>query len=386
MVVPNMQTAYLKWQAVWGKHRLTIIFGLVYVVLSLFAIAHFLNSSYLGDRYFKTNFDGMYEGTTFKPFVYRQLVPSLARAATAVSPESLKGWVNDGIEAIRKDPAYDIWRTTMPWLDKAFPSTGKHYQRIVTILIIYGCLWGYIWALMALSRQVFPISPAMEYMTPVFGVLLISCMSYPFQYVYDIPVLFLSTACFYYLASRRWIPYLLFFFLGCLNKETIGFVFVFSAIWFFRRLDWRTYINLMLAQYIIFALVRILLLYIYSANAGEYVKNHLFRVLPGDIFTTSQYVRMMHICWIFFLLTFQWPKKPAFLKCGLWLLLPMYVCYLFYGMPGEYRVFFDVLILPLLLGVHTLVEASGLARSPFFSSPSLKSTSTPIGNNHDSSD
>jgi hypothetical protein len=227
---------------------------------------------------------------------------------------------------------------------------------------------------------------AMACFAPVFGMLLISSFSYPFQYIYDIPVLFLSTACYYYMLKRRFTAYLLMFALACLNKESAVFVFLFFGIWFFNKLDKRSYINLLLLQYLIYALIRIGLVYLYSESPGEYLKNHLFRVLPGDVFTTSQFDRIITLAVMFFLLTYQWAKKPAFLKCGLWLLPAMYVAYLVYGMPHEYRVFFDVLPLPLLLCVHTLVETTGLARSPFFAPPRPISSTLMAGIDHDSRD
>jgi hypothetical protein len=131
-------------------------------------------------------------------------------------------------------------------------------------------------------------------------------------------------------------------------------------------MDWKAYVNLWVLQYLIYAIVRIFLLYTYAGNEGEYLKNHLFRVLPGDVLTTSKYERILTLSFIFLMLTYQWQNKPDFLKCGLWLIPFMYVAYLIYGMPGEYRVFFDILPLFVLLGVHTLVAASGLDSTPLF--------------------
>jgi hypothetical protein len=380
--MPNLAIAYQKWQDVWQKRRLTIVFGTVYLLLSCFAMTHFLNSSFLGDRYFKTTFDGMYEQTTYKPFVYRQLIPAAARILTAISPQVVQDYVNDRVERFRRNPQMQTVHVTMPWTYRAFPSYGKHYQRIVTIVLIFGCMWGYIWALARLARELFPISRAMACFAPVFGVLLISSFSFPFQYVYDIPVLFLSTVCYLAMATRNWRLFIGAYILACLNKETAIFMTLFFAIWFWGRLDKRSYINLLVMQYVIYALLRLGLLYLYQDNPGQYLKNHLFRVLPGDVLVTSQYERVFMIAWGFFLMTYQWAKKPAFLKCSLLLLPPMYVAYLLYGMPGEYRVFFDVLPLPLLLAVHTLVDGTGLGRAAFFNASSTPQT----GVIHDSND
>lgn len=360
------ETTLQRWQALWGRHRLAIVFGSVYLMLSLFAMVHFLNSSFLGDRYFKTAYDGMYDGTTHQPFVYRQLVPLSTRLLVAISPESLQVWVNDSVEAFRGNTQYEIWRITMPWLEHSFTSPGRHYQRIITMAIIYASLWGYVWALLSLARNLFPLSAAVAFFAPVFGLLAISSFSYPFQYIYDIPVLFLSTACYYFLAARRWRAYVLCFALACLNKETALFIALFSAIWLWKRLSKRGYINLMVAQYFVYAIIRLALLYAYQDNPGEYLKNHLFRTVPNEMLTLSNYERIFKIAFMFFLLTFQWNKKPAMLKCSLWLVPVMYAMFLLYGLPGEYRMFFDIMPLLLLLGVHTLVDGTGLSKAAFF--------------------
>jgi hypothetical protein len=75
---------------------------------------------------------------------------------------------------------------------------------------------------------------------------------------------------------------------------------------------------------------------------------------------------MINIAVLFFLMTYRWQEKPAFLKTGLWLLPLVYMAYVMHGNPGEYRVFFDVLPLIILLATHTLTQAAGFARLPFF--------------------
>jgi hypothetical protein len=367
--MPDMRGSLKVCRSFWERRKLDIVFISIYVLLSIYAMLHFMEVSYLGDRYFKTVFDGMYLGTTVKPFVYRQLVPSLTRAIVWLTPQTVIDGVNTWVSVIQYNYEMTKLPVALTFITRAFPYAGEHYQRVVTSCIIYGCLWGYIWALRRLAAELFPGNAAITYMAPVFGVLAISSFSFPFQYIYDIAVLFLSTACYYCLAARKWKTYFVFFFLACVNKETAIFIFLFSTIWFFRKMEWKMYVNFWVVQYLIYTIVRIFLLYEYIDNGGEYLRNHLFRVLPGDLMSISKYDRILTLSFIFIMLSYKWPDKPDFLKCGLWLMPPMYLAYLLFGMPGEYRVFFDILPLLVMLGVHTLVAASGIDRASLFNQP-----------------
>jgi hypothetical protein len=375
--MPDMQGCLKACRSFWEKRGLDIVFVSIYVLLSFYAMLHFMEASYLGERYFMTAFQGMYEGTAVKPFVYRQLVPSLTRAIVWITPQAVVDAINITITDLQWYYESTKLPTALTFILGAFPKTASHYPRLVTAILIYGFLWGYIWAFRRLATQIFPDNLAIIYLAPVFGILVISSFSYPFQYIYDIAVLFLSTACYYCLAARKWKTYLFFFILACFNKETAIFIFIFSVIWGFFHMERKTYVNLLVLQYIIYALVRLFLLNEYADNDGQYLKNHLFRTLPGDVMTASKYDRILTLSFIFLMLTYQWQNKPAFLKCGLWLLPLVYVAYVIFGIPGEYRVFFDVLPLFVLLGVHTLVAASGLDRAPLFSKHAI------AGKNHD---
>ena len=53
---------------------------------------------------------------------------------------------------------------------------------------------------------------------------------------------------------------------------------------------------------------------------------------------------------------YRWHAKPEFLRCGLWLFVPFTVLYLVGGFPGEYRVFYEVLPILVLITTASMVE------------------------------
>jgi hypothetical protein len=345
------------------RHRVMLVFLLVYVVLSSFVMLHFLSSSRLGDAFGRTRYDAMLEGKAWKPFAYRVLIPRATNMITAATPEALRDWVHFSAETALAGS--DTVRVYLPWLAEIYrgPTT---YPRIVTTLLIYACLWGYIWALFRLAHALFPRQPAVHWFAPVFGLLVIPSFSWQWLYIYDIPLLFFATACFYAMATRNLLLYLVFFLLACLNKETTIFILMFFALWFAGRMPKTQFALLLLAQFAIYLSIRLATVYIFKDNIGFHLENNVVQVLSRDLFAKSKFFMILSVSFFFFLLTFRWMDKPLFLKYGFFLLPPFFVAYVLHGWPGEYRVFFDVMPLLILLGVHTLIVGTGIADSPFF--------------------
>ena len=358
--------ALVSWRDMAVKCRLTLIFGAIYAVMSIFVMLHFLHGSNLGDVFYRTKFEAMYNGTAWKPFVYRILIPKTTRAIVEATPPDWYKAINDSLYGIKFNPAFDGVRDLFPWLKNVYPDPARIYPRAVMTLLIYACLWGYIWALYRLAGAVFPGNAAIRLFAPVFGLLIIPSFSWQFEYVYDIPVLFLSTLCYYFMATNRMKPYLVAFAFAVLNKESAVFILLFFTFWFFNRLDHRRFVTLWSAQCLIYALIKITLTINYLPNAGWLLEHNVTWVLTSDLFSRSGYLRILVICLGFFLLTFRWQEKPLFLKYVFWIMPFFYAAYMLFGVPGEYRVFLDMMPLLTLLGVHTLIEGTGIANSPVY--------------------
>jgi hypothetical protein len=348
------------------RRYISILFAAVYALMSIFVMLHFLHSSLLGDVFYRTQFEQMVNGTAWKPFVYRILIPKATQAITKATPEAWQNDINQNLQDLKFDQRLDSIRKAMPKLANAYPMSQQLYPRAVATLLIYACLWGYIWAMYRLAGSLFPGERAVQLFAPIFGMLLIPSFSWQFLYVYDIPVLFLSTACYYCMAERKIRAYLVFFTLACLNKESAIIILIFFTLWFYHRLPARHFVTLWAAQCLVYAIIKVGLTFTYYYNAGWFLENNIAQVLGRDLFSRSGYTRILTISIICFLLTFRWPEKPLFLKYVFVLLPCMYVAYVLFGYPGEYRVFFDILPLMALLGTHTLIAGTGISQSPVF--------------------
>lgn len=352
-------------------YRLPIVFSVAYLIFTSYAMLHFLHMSKLGDRYWKTGYERMLGGNAIKPFVYRVLIPKISDIIADITPDSWQ--VAFGGKAYPFFEAHVL--PTLPGLKDVYPDSESFYRRMATTLIIYGCLWGFVFALRALSFRLFPVDPAIAWFAPIFAMLIIPSFSYPWQYVYDIPVLFLASICYACLAAERFRWYLFFFILACINKETAIFIPVFFIIWFFRRMELTRYIELAIIQLLIYAIIRYTITYVFQDAAGPVLEDNFLKVLYSDVFSRSSYFRILSIALMFFLLTFRWPDKPLFLKYGLWLFPCIYLAYLLFGRQGEYRVFFDFMPFAVLLGTHTLIAGTGISQSPFFKDNPQKGSS-----------
>ena len=147
------------------KHRLLIIFGAVYVVMSAYVMLHFLHSSRLGDTYDRMEFAAMVSGTAWKPFAYRVLIPRTTLLIADVTPKpwqksignNFKGWLESS----------KFTKRALPWLAPLYEQDT--YLRLVASLLVYGCLWGYIVAMYWLAKHLFPAEQAIHYFAPIFG-------------------------------------------------------------------------------------------------------------------------------------------------------------------------------------------------------------------------
>lgn len=346
-----------------SKHRLLIVFGAVYFLLSLYVMIHFVvNSRSFGDEFHRLRYEDMLKGTAWNPFSYRVLIPKLTIAVRDMTPAIVQMEVAEDIRSGLKDNAF-IARY-MPQLIKAYE--GATFEKCITTLWNYLFLFGYAWLMFLLAKELFSDDYAIRWFAPIFGMLVVPSFSWQWVYIYDIPILCLSAACYYVLLTKQYGLFIPLFALATLNRETSIFIGIFFVIHYFRRMPAAHYWLMVALLALVYSVIRITLYYASVDNAGWFMEDNLVRMLSHDVFSKSNYARLLMIATGFFLLTYQWMEKPAFLKCGLWILPIFYVAYIKAGYPGEYRVFYDIMPLLVLLGTHTLIAGTGISQSPVF--------------------
>ncbi len=344
------------------------VFACVYVMCTAYAISYFFQNSSLGDQYPRTRFDAMVDGYAAKPFIYRQLVPLLIRSVDVITPPAFRDDVNEGMERFRfRQDLFWIQRY-MPWLNPTFPLKVTHYKRLVGSIFIIGFWIGYMAGLYYLAKELFPSQPAIALFAPIFGTLAFTSFGYQWQYIYDIPCLCLSTACFYFIYKQRFRMYLLIFLMASLNKETAIFSLVFFTVWHWNRLETKKFAILWALQCAIYLSVKISVSIYFMNNSGFFLEQNMPIVLARDVLGESNLYKMAVFAVMWLMFTYQWQEKPEFLKRTLVVLPLLYLAYFLYGYPHEYRVFFDMHGPLILLLTHTLIAGTGIGSVTLFQS------------------
>ena len=109
---------------------------------------------------------------------------------------------------------------------------------------------------------------------------------------------------------------------------------------------------MLVIQIVIYCIVRLILFYFFHENPGVFtnirlLKHNLF-LLPYPIGNAVGYLL------ITISILYKWGGEPLFLKCGLWMLLPLVSLCLLCGWLEELRDYYEVYPVVILLMVHTI--------------------------------
>jgi hypothetical protein len=288
---------------------------------------------------------GMFEGTASRPYVYRALLPATARLLVSVTPNSLKDRVDMRLQHT------DMGCSFLKYF-RVPPDFG--YEGVVVLALMLAALIGYVLFLSLLARELgFPGNVG-RHLAPVLGLLALPPF-FVFGYIYDFPVLFFMTCCLYLLVKRKFVAYLVVFTLACLNKETSILLLVAYGAAFFSILPARKYITLGVIQVGLFLSTKGAIEWVFRDNPGTVMivtAKAQFGTLLGGI----DYSQLL-LCVLFVLLLgYRWAEKSHFLKQALWMFVPLLILFMLGSCPGEYRVFYEVLPVAVLLVTDTLLR------------------------------
>lgn len=341
-----------------------LLFVLLYALFSLHTMQRFLLSSNFGDTNSRVTLSAMVNGYAHRPFVYRALVPKMIDLVVKSTPTDTRTAINTTLQ----QNFYANLLGARPALRATLAENGILYMRAVMASIIYLCLWGYIFLLYKLGALFFPKQWAMALFMPIVGLVMITAFADRGLFIYDFPVLFLCAACYYCLARQRWGWYFFWFILACFNKETTIFLFAFYTFWYFSRLDAKPFITYWTLQWIIFVVIRLFIVITFMNNPGFFLEDHMNWQISA-LFAGYNFKELSIYFVIIFLLTYHWRTKPLFARYVLTIFPLAYISYFVYGVPGEYRVFYDLFPLLTVLICDTLVRGTGVAKSAIFHRP-----------------
>ena len=337
------------------RYLLNITFFGLYTLFSLWAATALMSSSHMGDSWRGATLPAMVEGTAERPYVYRVLMPIAIKAIIALTPESIEHSINDTLA--KQDYS---WLPPDRRMQRALANKEALYMRLVAMLLMLACVMGFAFAMYRLGKQLYRGAPIIVHCVPLVALAMVSPLADRVAYIYDASTLALTAACFYTLYMAKWRWYYVWFFLACLNKESALFITIMFTVWQFGRMERKILFSHFITQLLTLSLIKLIIAYIFADNAGVFLKTDYqawqFDILWG-IYHWQTYLFLFVAS---FLLFFRFREKPDFARKGLWIVGLMWISYLLFGKPGEYRVFFEVVPIIALLATHTLAATTGI--------------------------
>lgn len=318
-----------------GSYIREFVFLLAGAFLCAILLVTFVHISGV-NRNSKAGFQEMLNGTAYKPYVYRALVPLSVRGILGILPASLE--VN-----LRKQLTESP--TIRRWLTVFNVAAELGLEALLVWGIMYFSLLGFCYSFRYLLSTVgglkSPVSLDLFSLLALFPLLLF----FGFGYIYDFTTLFLFTIGLACMACRKWHVYLPIFFLACLNKETtILLTLVFFVHYQERKRMLRPrFLTLLTLQFASYVLVKSWLFFRYQTNSGESVEIHLAEyqmVLQQHPWVGIASLTLFLI--ILLLVFYRWRQKPLFLRHATVMFPPLLVLTIPFGFPYEFRVFYEI--------------------------------------------
>jgi len=254
--------------------------------------------------------------TLFKPFVYRQLMPMLARSLT--------------------------------WL--GVPANWA----IVLVMTSAGVAFYY--ALRALTLHFYPFSNGEQLDLWVFALFVVGLSLFWFERLpSDWATAFLFTLAFLFLAQGKMLAYILLYPIVCLNRETAFLLTVFF-LFYVHKVYVPLDVAIFIYQVVVWFAVRISLMIIFLHNGG--LNAWISPLQNFQKFIAHPWHSLLHIVItviILYLVLKGWKRKPLFLRTAFVVMAPLLlIMYWILGQPFEVRVFWEVYPAAALLMLPTL--------------------------------
>lgn len=291
-------------------------------------------------------FGAMIYGKAPKPWVYRALLPFGVLTVASAVPKEAKSSLNQRI-----------------WESEAFKKLNKRWrweeslltEYLIACVFMYLSLVGFFFAFRYLFESIYKAPRMLLDSTSLLALLALPVMFRFYSYVYDLVTLFLFTLGLALMARNKWLLFFLIYTLACFNKETTILLTMLFVIYFWccsmSRLDKPLFTRLLLVQIGIFLGVRLVLFYFFHDNPGKFV----YLTLIKHNLTMAPYRIGSAVGFLFITLTilYKWKEKPLFLRCGLWMLVPLFSLCFFYGWLDELRDYYEVYPVVILLMAYT---------------------------------
>ncbi len=327
-----------------------ILYFIACILVAAIVYTSFLQGFTINER---TTLGKMVYATAHKPFVCRTLVPTTVRITTAcIPPEIQNNLITFTNQILEHYPGIN----KLNWFQQ-IENEIYYDESIVALIVLYVSLVGFTYAL---RYFIIGILSLPTWFSSIFS-LIMTFGLIPFfsdGYLYDLPGLCLFTFALGLMVRNRWYLYLLVYFFACLNKETTLLLTLIFIPYYFNRtkMNRDLYTKLLGAQLGMFILVKGMLHLLFWHNQGSPVEfNWQVNAIRVELqFEREPIITITSLAIIGFLVFYRWQEKPVFFKMSLWIIIPLFWLYLFFGNYGEWRVFYEVYPIFVAGAAHTI--------------------------------
>jgi hypothetical protein len=314
--------------SVWNKKN-TFIFASANILNSLWIFHVYLTIAPIG-YYQPANFSNILEGTAERPFIYRALIPLIAKTFSWLVPDKIVIW------AVKIPPP----------LKAAFERLSGEVHSKEAIVAIFAMFFSLV--AFGFVERTFTASLGLnkktQFVLPLFAQLMLLPLSYHFGYYYDLPQVLLVASSLLFLYRQNWPVYSLLFAITTLNKETTITLVIVYGIYYFSRLPRRKFLGLLLSQLLLYTLIRVPLIFLYRNNPGASIPSKL----GIQLYIYTEFPIILFITFLFFSIIFlyvfkRWKQVDEFLRASLAIFAVIFILFFLSGIPMEFRVFLDAL-------------------------------------------
>ena len=298
--------------------------------------------------YYRSKFLDMVNGTAYKPFVYRTLLPTTVRLISSMTPNQYRHAFNE-----IAGEQYSALFKNFGW------ETSAAYEYNIALILMLVSFMGFAHygaklVMLTCKLEETPIARGLL----VFSILL--CLPPFFKYTsfpYDPPQMFLFTMALYLLATSRYRNFIFVFIACCINKETAILLILLYAIIGYKKFSspWH-YWGILFGLIGGYAGIKFLFTLGFRSNPGSFVELQFFHNV--DLLTRGwTFTNVSVISIVILLLFYQWKEKPIFLKVSfLCIFPPLIIMTLFLGFIDEWRGYYEAYPIAFGLIVDSLLR------------------------------
>ena len=293
-----------------------------------------------------SKFENMINGTAYKPFVYRTLLPTSTKILSQTVPVEVK-------ESLSKEISES------PLLSKIFKKLRWENELateyLIAVLLMFLSLLGFAYAIKYLFVIFYYASNHITNFISIFALLCLPPFFMYTSFLYDFPNLFLFTLGLILLVKQQWKIYFPFLFIAIINKETTILLLIIFFFYYKDKLSINWFRKLLFFQTVAYLITKLMLSFIFRNNAGSFVEVHLIDhnlrlINEYNLVTVATYIVIL------ILILYKWKEKPEFLKISFAMIIPLLFLALFLGYIDELRGYYEIYSAFIILVYHSIAK------------------------------